>query len=526
MARRLRQLVRLPRIVWESSLPLRIIAITLSASVVVLALGGWLILRQASSGILEGKRAVSVVDASAALQRMEDQLRETDLRTASLFERLNQLADEASSQGAQYQVMIEGPVSNFISRGLQESSVPEELRVQVGLTDGLFVTPTLVDWTDPARSDLAGLAIGGRLNAPSGEFYPIYFVFPLTSETATLDVLKSAVWSTELVLVVALGLVAWVVSQQVTNPIREASGVARRIAAGDLDERVPVRGTDDLASLATSLNSMATELQQQIDQLADLSRVQQRFVSDVSHELRTPLTTVRMASDLLHDMREDFDPTAARTTELLHDAIERFQSLLADLLEISRFDAGAAELVLEQSDIVKLVQAEIDAQQAFAEHLDTPLRLHAPAFMTAEVDTRRIRRIMRNLIANALEHGEGEPIDITVGADEHTVAVTVRDHGVGFEPAHSQLVFHRFWRADPSRRRTLGGSGLGLSIAMEDARLHGGWLQAWGRPRQGALFRLTVPRTAGDPVRGSALPLRPPDVAPELSPVPQLGSED
>jgi two-component system, OmpR family, sensor histidine kinase MtrB len=136
----------------------------------------------------------------------------------------------------------------------------------------------------------------------------------------------------------------------------------------------------------------------------------------------------------------------------------------------------------------------------------------------AEVDWRRVERILRNLLVNAVEHGEGEDIVVSVAADRDAVALAVRDHGVGLRPGEAQMVFDRFWRADPARARTTGGTGLGLSIAREDAQLHGGWLQAWGEQSRGSQFRLSLPRVAGAELRGSPLPLVPPDV--DLSPVP------
>ena len=254
-----------------------------------------------------------------------------------------------------------------------------------------------------------------------------------------------------------------------------------------------VRGQDDLARLATSMNYMASELQKQIHTLEDLSAIQQQFVSDVSHELRTPLTTVRMAAEVLHEARDEFDPVTARSAELLQTELDRFEALLTDLLEISRFDAGVAVLSTEEVDLRDLVRRVVDAHARFAETTGTQIQIHAGRQpCTAEVDARRIERILRNLLVNAIEHGEGRPIDIFVEGDDAAVAVAVRDHGVGFEAVQSKQVFHRFWRGDPPRARTVGGTGLGLAISMEDANLHGGWLTAWGRPGMGAQFRLTL----------------------------------
>jgi two-component system sensor histidine kinase MtrB len=272
-----------------------------------------------------------------------------------------------------------------------------------------------------------------------------------------------------------------------------------------------VSGEDELARLGEAFNDMAVSLRQKIDQLEGLSRVQQRFVADVSHELRTPLTTVRMAADVLHASREDFSPEVARSAELLQHELDRFEALLVDLLEISRFDAGAAVLDAEVFDLTALLHNVVNALGPLAARRgsDVIVRSTSRGEVLVEADPRRIERVLRNLLANAIEHGEGLPIEIFVGSDETTVAVVVRDRGVGLRPGDASRVFSRFWRADPSRARQSGGTGLGLSIALEDVRLHGGWLQAWGEPGRGSAFRMTLPRQAGDDVRSSPLPLEP-----------------
>ena len=242
--------------------------------------------------------------------------------------------------------------------------------------------------------------------------------------------------------------------------------------------------------------------------------MQRRFVSDVSHELRTPLTTVRMAADLLYESREDFDdPAAARSAELLQNQLDRFESLLADLLEISRFDAGAAILDAEPADLRDVVARVIEGAEPLADQGQRGHVVGGDEPVVAEVDPRRIERILRNLVVNALEHGEGRDIDVRLAAGDGAVAVAVRDQGIGLKPGEASRVFNRFWRADPARARTTGGTGLGLSIALEDAALHGGWLHAWGEPGGGSQFRLTMPRNAGggdlalaDPAGAGATP--------------------
>ena len=309
-----------------------------------------------------------------------------------------------------------------------------------------------------------------------------------------------------------IGLVAWVVTRQVVAPVRGTAMAAEQLAAGRLDRRVPVRGEDDLAKLGRAFNEMAASLERQIHQLEELSWVQRRFVSDVSHELRTPLTTLRMAGEVIFEARAGFDPALSRTAELLQTQLDRFESLLSDLLEVSRFDAGAAVLELERTDLREVVQRVVEHLRPLADGRGSALVVQAPAeAVYAEIDPRRVERVVRNLVANAIEHGEGRPIEVRVAMDDEAVAVGVRDHGVGISPGDLRMVFDRFWRADPARARNTGGTGLGLAIALEDAHLHGGWLQAWGELGRGAHFRLTLPRRPGEPLASSPLSLVPRD---------------
>ena len=360
----------------------------------------------------------------------------------------------------------------------------------------------------------AGLLIGQQLKVPDGgPSYELYYLFPFNLENNTLSLVSRMLATAGMFMVVLLGAISWLVVRQVVTPVRRAAEISERLADGHLEERMKVSGTDDIARLGESFNRMGGALQSQIRQLEELSRVQRRFVSDVSHELRTPLTTVRMAADLLYESREDFgDPAAERSAELLQNQLDRFESLLSDLLEISRFDAGAAILDAEPADLRDVVSRVIDAAEPLAHTKGSTVRvIGAGEPVVAEVDPRRIERILRNLVVNALEHGEGRDIEVRLAAGDGAVAVAVRDHGIGLKPGEASRVFNRFWRADPARARTTGGTGLGLSIALEDAALHGGWLHAWGEPGGGSQFRLTVPRNAGSEVHRSPIPLEPED---------------
>jgi two-component system, OmpR family, sensor histidine kinase MtrB len=357
------------------------------------------------------------------------------------------------------------------------------------------------------------LVYGSPVPSPWGEQdVALYYFFPLTFEQETASNIRTIVLATGVTLVVLLAVVTGLVTRLVVRPVRQAARTAQRLSAGLLDQRMTINGEDDLALLAASFNQMAANLQHQILRLEEMSRLQRRFTSDVSHELRTPLTTVRMAADLIAGERGSFPPEVARSAELLQNELDRFEALLSDLLEISRFDAGFASLDSEPTDLVPVVRLAVDRLSAICERAGTEVRLQLPAApVIAEVDPRRVDRILRNLVENAVEHGEGRPVEVTLAAGEAAAAVTVRDHGVGMRPEERKLVFNRFWRADPSRARQSGGTGLGLSISVEDAKLHGGWLQVWGLPGQGSQFRLTLPLRAGDRLVTSPLPLVPPD---------------
>ncbi|SDB86093.1 signal transduction histidine kinase [Raineyella antarctica] len=504
---------RHPQAVWRGSLPLRVVVTTVLATTVVLVLAGFLLMQQAADGVVSGKRRAAMAEAEIAFDSAQAQMYTGDLAAGNVNEILSKIAidlDQRGAVGGQYHVLVQGSVSSFRSGSMEPESVPASLATQVGSATGIWAASTQIVYTD-GRTE-AGWVVGSALNAPGAGRFPVYLVFPMSQEQETLQVLRGAVITTWAILVVALGLISASIARQVVIPVRAAREAAEALASGNMADRMVVRGSDDVARLAASMNNMASELQTRISQLENLSQVQQQFVSDVSHELRTPLTTVRMAGDFIYEARDDFDPATRRSTELLHNELDRFASLLDDLLEISRFDAGAAVLTTATIDLVEVVEAEVEAQHALAESKDTPILVHAEGPTYVEADSRRIQRIMRNLITNAIEHGESRPIDITVLGDERAAAITVRDHGVGFEAEQARMVFHRFWRGDPSRARTVGGTGLGLAISMEDARLHGGTLNAWGRPGQGAQFRLTIPRTPGGVVEVPPLPVVPRDI--------------
>ncbi|MDQ1604033.1 MAG: two-component system, OmpR family, sensor histidine kinase MtrB [Actinomycetota bacterium] len=506
---------------WRRSIQLRVVATTTLLSVLVIAVLGNVLLARISNGLLDAKVSAALAEAENSTRRAQEAFDSADRSEPDVFSTLTgdlvKLGPSgAGPAGTAYVVLLKGPnvTSPLAPSGVSSpdvvTSIPTDLRHKVQHSSRQYWAYVRLDRV--VASPEPAVAVGSSVVVPTFGQYELYFLFPLDKEQSTLSLVQRGLIYTALGLVILLGGIALLVTRQVVTPVRMAARIAERLAAGRLEERMRVRGEDDLARLAASFNKMATNLQRQIRQLEDLSRVQRRFVSDVSHELRTPLTTVRMAADVLHEARHDYDPAVARSAEILQAQLDRFEALLADLLEISRYDAGAAVLDAEPTDLRLIAGRVIEGVEPLAERRGSPVRLIVPPTpCIAEVDSRRIERILRNLLANAVEHGDGRPIDVTVAADDVAVAVAVRDHGVGLGPGEAALVFNRFWRADLARARTTGGTGLGLSIAMEDAHLHGGWLQAWGEPGDGTQFRLTVPRRAGAEIHGSPLPFEPRD---------------
>ena len=355
-----------------------------------------------------------------------------------------------------------------------------------------------------------GIVTAALVQVPSAGQYELYLIYDLSDVQNTLTLIQQTLIAGSLALVFTIGVVTFFVVRQAIGPVRRAARTAERLAQGFLEERLTEQGEDVIAVLARSFNKMADSMQHQIVRLANLSQVQQRFVSDVSHELRTPLTTIRLAGDVLYSQRDTFSQENSRTAELLMTQIERFEIMLTDLLEMSRYDAGAVALELDEVNLVPLVEDSLDQLAPLAAQKGSELYLEVRGgYGESEVDQRRIRRIVLNFLGNAIDHGEGHPIVTFVDSNEEAVAIAVRDWGVGMTPDQVNKVFDRFWRADPSRQRTTGGTGLGLAIAQEDATAHGGRIDVWSESGVGSCFRLTIPRAPLAKWWDSPLPLPP-----------------
>ncbi|HEY3528509.1 MAG TPA: MtrAB system histidine kinase MtrB [Nocardioides sp.] len=521
---------------WRRSIQARVVVSTVLLSAIVLTAVGWFLLRQVEHGLVDHRVEAVLVEVANENDQAHQLLKawpgndtNAEQQATDLY---SGLADSGNARG--FSVVMVGAGETDQHQPLNErgpeatskqavTSVPDSLvRHFDDVSSSPRSTPpawtftTIRTQTGPDTfKEIPGIAVGTQFTITADDTTrTVYYLFPLDDVQQSLALVTRSLFTAGVLLLLLIAALTWLLTRQIVTPIRMARRVAERLAAGQLQERLRVTGEDDLARLATSFNQMATNLQRQIRQLEELSRVQRRFVSDVSHELRTPLTTVRLAGSVLHEARNSFDPETARSAELLQSELDRFETLLVDLLEISRFDAGAAVLDLDDVNLTDVVRRVVDSTRSLAEARSTRVVVTAPDTpCVAEADVRRVERIVRNLVTNAIDHAESREIVVTVAADDQAAAIAVRDHGVGLAVGESAMVFNRFWRADPARARTSGGTGLGLAISQEDTHLHGGWLQAWGKPDEGAQFRLTLPRHAGHPLRHSPLPLVPEDAA-------------
>jgi len=507
---------------WRGSLQLRTVLLTVVLSGVAVTVVGAYILSSVQANLFDQNREQIVAEATRAISAAQAEFTQAEAAGATELEVV---------QGAAYssirEIISSEPLVAMLRAPGQSGQAPVlDFTAGEGFVEATMVSPALRSAVVEADADIAawqsiaiptaagqdpGVIVGSLLRLPQGERYELYIVYNLRPVQSTLDFVGGALLAAGFALVLLIGAIAFLVVRLVIGPVRVAAEASEELAAGELESRLTETGEDELATLARSFNRMADSLQRQLRELEDLSRVQQRFVSDVSHELRTPLTTIRLAGDVLYDQRDTFPPATARTAELLHAQTQRFELLLADLLEMSRYDAGAVKLEIEPTNLVRLAEDAIEQVEPLATEKGTPIRLVAPGgYFEAEVDARRIRRILLNLLGNAIDHGEAKPIDVYVDSDADAVAIAVRDHGIGMSDSELEHVFDRFWRADPSRQRSTGGTGLGLAISLEDAAVHDGVLEVWSRPGEGSCFRLTLPRSRGRAFSGSPLGL-PPD---------------
>ncbi len=512
------------RAAWGSSLRLRTMAITGAIAITMVSVMGALVLDRISTDLYSSKRDQALQDSARATLAAQEQLDSSD---AADLGALNALAGSVRStvQGTSASQLI------YVRRQANQPASPiapddagtsQQIRdvISADLSDALLEGQSPQYWqsvrlVDDEGKTAPGILVASTIVFPAGAgSYDLFIGYSFSDVAQSIEFITRALIIMALLLLLLLAVLVWAISSLVFRPIRAAASASHRLAAGEIDARIPLQADKHFDELSNNFNHMADTLQARIEELDQLSTMQQRFVSDVSHELRTPLTTIRLAAEVLRGQVGDDESSAARPVQVLNDQVDRFESLLADLLEISRYDAGPITLETEPANMVVLAEEVVEGLRPLSPGIIELRPLGG--FSPIDVDARRIRRIISNLVGNAIEHGEGRPIVVTIDSNASAIAIGVRDWGVGMKPEDTQHVFDRFWRADPSRKRTLGGTGLGLAIAREDAAVHGGLLEVWSRLGGGSNFRLTLPR--GDETNSfvSPVPLVPDDVTPEL----------
>jgi two-component system sensor histidine kinase MtrB len=506
----------------RTSLALRVLLSTVVLSSAVIWLSGSILNSRVSAGVKQVNLDSAINEARSTIVGARYRLILAKSGSSKEIDTLiKEIISSATTVGARASgrelVLLRGKLVNPVEKDftttsnlVDPASLPQKFREKVRRTSEINWSYITIKYAGSLT--VPAIAVGDMVSIPRSGRYEMYLLFPLTNQNKTLSLISRSIILVDIALVILIALITWLVARQVVRPVREAARIAEQFTSGDLNQRMQVTRRDEIATLGNSFNEMAESMQQQIMRLENLSRVQQRFVSDVSHELRTPLTTLRMASEVIYSSRNTFDPQIARSAELLLGNIDRFERLLEDLLEVSRFDAEVAVLDSTNFNLISLINRCIDDLDLVLKEKDTRI-VFTPYSeeLTINADVRRVERILRNLLNNAVEHADSKPIQIQLEYNDHDVAIGVRDHGVGLDENSLLRVFDRFWRADPSRSRIRGGTGLGLSIALEDARLHNGELEVWGRPGQGAHFVLTLPRRAGNSIESRLIRLEPKD---------------
>ena len=491
------------------------VAITLAALVLLLVFG-IIVASQLRSSMFETRKDAILADASLRFSSAQS------VFSSSTATSPDQVQESARGALASLKASAAGAGATNVALLRSEGSTPS-LRINQIEDEQMrgLITPQMreavaqggAQWQSvgirASDSDKVspGILVGTQVQLPRAGTHELYILYSLAADQRQVDVVLRVLVLSALPIIVTLPIGVFALLHRLLLPVRLTVSAATKAAEGDLDVRVEVHGADEMAALGRAFNAMTSSLQDTISRYDELAKLPQRFVSDVSHELRTPLTTIRMAEDIVWDNREDLPAHARRSAELLHDQTERMEQMLADLLEISRYDAASALLDAEERDLRPIVTRVVEACAELAQRQGVPVEVVAPARAAAEIDERRIERVIRNLVVNAIEHADGTRVTITVATSATDVACRVRDRGVGMIQEVADHVFDRFYRADTARARTTGGTGLGLAIATEDVAIHGGRLQAYGEPGKGASFLMTLPKHAGDEIASRPLAL-------------------
>ena len=309
---------------------------------------------------------------------------------------------------------------------------------------------------------------------------------PLVGVQDKFDDLLRAVGLTLAAGVLVSGLLGLWIASTLVRPLKRLDKAAARAADGDLSVRLPEDGVAELAQVTTTFNNMVARNEAVIRGLEESEEQSRRFVADVSHELRTPLAALVPVSEILREEIPNLPPDAAAAARIVSSEIGKLTRLVEDLIEMSRHDSQQAHLVLDDVDLVELTERTLESRG----WTDT-VELRAPENVSTRVDSRRIDIVVANLVGNALRHG-APPVRVELSAESGFSVITVVDHGPGISPEDRQAIFRRFYKVDTARGRS-EGSGLGLSLAVENVHLHGGTIgvdQVDGR----TVFTVRLPR--------------------------------
>lgn len=436
-------------------------------------------------------------DASLNDFRQEMQTRAAALPVRPDADELRRTAEDMANGGSGYRVLLVGegePGKQTIGASDADRfslrDVPAGLRTQVDQerqVDSGNEFPYHLFWVRIEKGGTPYLVGGTRIigGGPTG-----YMLKSLEQERQDLSSLGWSLGVATLLALLGSALLAQAAATTVLKPVHRLGEAARRLGEGRLDTRLRVSGTDELAELSRTFNNAAENLQKKVADMSAREESSRRFVADMSHELRTPLTALTAVTEVLEEEGESLDPMIAPAVALVVSETRRLNTLVENLMEVTRFDAGTARLVLDDVDVADQVTACIDARA----WLDA-VELDAERGIMARLDPRRLDVILANLIGNALKHG-GSPVRVSIRTAGDELLIEVRDHGPGIPEDVLPHVFDRFYKASASRPRS-EGSGLGLSIAMENALIHGGDITAANSPDGGgAVFRLRLPRDA------------------------------
>ena len=368
-------------------------------------------------------------------------------------------------------VFVSGNQSQSSSGGLTDTSIPLELRQavhergQVGWI--IFGTPRQ-------------LVFGTQL--PNNKTVDAYFLYKLADLDDTLSLLRKIFVGVVAFALALAGAVGLRLADRTIRPLRAASEAASLVAKGQLDTRLEVSSDDELGRLARSFNQMAEALGQRIAR-------ERQFVSDASHELRTPLTALKTSVDYVAERASELPPRLASAIGLAAGEVRALQRLVSDLLELTRAEAGGAQVLKEDLDLVAFAHEVVRRRAP-----ETDVEILGPEHLIVQTDKARLERVVGNLVENAVVHGEGKRISIALSQDNGEAVIHVADRGPGIPEAQQQRIFERFWRGDASRHRhERVGAGLGLAIARENAGLIGAALRVESTPEVGTTFEVRVP---------------------------------